>query len=69
MKGEAILALRFGLRQADGASALFPLAALLEDFDAFKALEDRALTGGATADFQAVVLGHVVEVDWMGAGR
>ncbi len=63
--------LAFGLcfREAEGALAFFPLAALLEEFDAFKALEDRALTGGATADFQAVVLGHVVEVDWMGAGR
>lgn len=60
------LGLRFW--KADRALAFFPLATLLEKFDALKALEDRAFTGGATADFQAVMLGHLIEVDWMGAG-
>ena len=63
-----ILALGLCFREAEGALAFFPLATLLEKFDAFKALEDRAFTGGATADFQAVMLGHLIEVDWMGAG-
>ena len=64
-----VLVLRLGFWKADGTLAFLPLAAFLEEFDAFKALKDRALAGGATADFQAVVLGHGVGVDWMGAGR
>ena len=68
LDGKAALALGLGLGQADRAPALFPLTALLEDFDAFKALEYRAVAGGATADFQAVMLGHGSGGGLSGAG-
>ena len=68
----AALVFALGLGQPDGALALLPLAAVLEKLDAFEALQDGALAGAATADFQTVVLGHGDWAGWIffeGAGR
>jgi hypothetical protein len=51
-------ALVFGLRQADGRAAGFPLATLLEKLDAFETLEDGTLATDGSTGFEAVVFGH-----------
>ena len=48
----------FGLRQTDRAATLFPLAALLHELDALKALENGTLATDGGSRFEAVVLGH-----------
>ena len=61
------LTLRFGLGQANRTLPFLPLSALLEHLDTLKAFQDRATTGGTTADFETVMLGHGVRPG-MGGG-
>ena len=47
-----------GLRQAEGALALLPLTAFLEELDAFETLQDGTLAAYGTGCFEAGMLGH-----------
>ena len=47
-----------GLWKTDGALTFLPLAALLEEFDAFEALEHGTFARCGTGSFERVVLGH-----------
>ena len=47
-----------GLGEADRAAAFLPLAALLEELDAFEALHDGAFACGGAGCFETAVLGH-----------
>ena len=62
------LRLGLGFGQADRALAFFPLTALLEEFDALEALENRAFAGGRAFGFESIVLGHG-DSCWGGAGK
>lgn len=46
------LRLRLGFRQADGALAVFPLAALLKEFDTFETFENGTLSTGSAGKFE-----------------
>jgi hypothetical protein len=53
------LTLVLGLRKSDWGLAVFPLATLLEEFDALEALEDGTLAADGGIGLEAVVLGHL----------
>mgnify|MGYP003289166511 CR=1 FL=1 len=53
------LGLELGLRQANRALTLLPLAALFHELDSLKTLEDRTLTANGTGCFKCGVLGHI----------
>jgi hypothetical protein len=55
VKGSTLV---LGLGEADRGAAVFPLAALAEEFDAFETLENGTLAAYGGAGFEAVVLGH-----------
>jgi hypothetical protein len=60
MKKEAgKLTLVLGLRKAHRGLAIFPFAALLEEFDALEAFEDGTFAADGGARLEAVVLGHL----------
>jgi hypothetical protein len=48
-----------GLGKSDGGLTVFPLAALLEEFDALEALENGTFAADGGAGLEAVVLGHL----------
>ena len=48
----------FSLGETDGRLAFLPLATLLKEFDALKALKDRAFAANFGVVLEAVVLGH-----------
>jgi len=53
------LTLVLGLRKSDRGLAVFPFAALLEEFDALEALENGTFAADSGAGLEAVVLGHL----------
>jgi hypothetical protein len=48
-----------GLWKAHGGLAVFPFAALLEEFDALEALEDGTFAADGGIGLEAIVLGHL----------
>ena len=52
-------ALVLGLRKSDWGLALLPLTALLEQLDAFKALENGAFAADGGVGLEGIVLGHL----------
>ncbi len=48
-----------GLRKSDRGLAGFPVAALLEEFDALEALEDGTFAADGGVGLEAIVLGHL----------
>ena len=48
-----------GLGKSDGGLAVFPLAALLEEFDALEALENGTFAADGGIGLEAIVLGHL----------
>jgi hypothetical protein len=58
------------LREADRRSAIFPLTALLEKFDALEALEDGTFAADGGAGLEAIVLGHLgIRLKIVGTGN
>jgi hypothetical protein len=53
------LTLVLGLRKPDRGLAVFPFAALLEEFDALEALEDGTFAADGGVGLEAIVLGHL----------
>jgi hypothetical protein len=64
------LTLVLGLGKSDRGLAGFPLATLLEEFDALEALEDGTLAADGGAGLEAIVLGHLgMRLKIAGGGR
>ena len=57
------LSLELGLGQTDGALALFPLAAILHDLNAFETLEDGKLAANGTRGLEGRVLRQNVVIE------
>jgi hypothetical protein len=53
------LTLVLGLGKSDRGLAIFPFAALLEEFDALEALEDGTFAADGGIGLEAIVLGHL----------
>jgi hypothetical protein len=59
-----------GLREAHGGATCFPLASLLEEFDALEALEDGTGAADGGIGLEAIVLGHLgMRLKLAGGGR
>jgi hypothetical protein len=59
-----------GLRKADRRSAIFPLTALFQKFDALEALENGTFAADGGAGLEAIVLGHLgIRLKIVGTGN
>jgi len=56
------LILWFGFWKTDDALAVFELAALAEEFDAFKTFQDTATGGDAALAFETWMLAHKIKM-------